>query len=332
MFMIGKENAKTWDEFISVRIPPKIDVDNGALIRMLEHPRGLSDVVLDTDTYNEIDDQFALAYLIKSDKQLNLKAIYAAPFYNLRSKNAKDGMEKSFEEIHKVLTLLDRQDLKEVVFHGSDCFLEDEHTPVVSDAAKDLIERAMGYSKDHPLYVLAIGAITNVASALLMKPEIRERIVVVWLGGNAVHWPHNREFNLFQDIAAGRVLFNSGVPIVQLPCMGVVSEFATSGPELNFHLKDKNKLCNYLLKITEEEVSNYHKDLHCVWTRIIWDVTVVGWMLEEGFMDSTLLHIPIPEYDDRYSFDQTRHFYRYVYHINRDALFQDLFKKLSECI
>ena len=37
------------------------------------------DVVLDTDTYNEIDDQYALAYLIKNDEKLKLKAIYAAP-------------------------------------------------------------------------------------------------------------------------------------------------------------------------------------------------------------------------------------------------------------
>ena len=44
-----------------------------------QKPKGKVDVVIDTDTYNEIDDQFAVAYLIKSDEKLNLKAIYAAP-------------------------------------------------------------------------------------------------------------------------------------------------------------------------------------------------------------------------------------------------------------
>lgn len=81
------------------------------LIKKLECPKGKIDVVLDTDTYNEIDDQFALAYMIKSDDKLNVKAIYAAPFFNEKSTGLADGMEKSYHEILKVLNLLDRNDL-----------------------------------------------------------------------------------------------------------------------------------------------------------------------------------------------------------------------------
>ena len=36
------------------------------LIRNLQAPAGHVDVILDTDAYNEIDDQFAIAYLINS--------------------------------------------------------------------------------------------------------------------------------------------------------------------------------------------------------------------------------------------------------------------------
>ena len=50
-------------------------MDQAKLIKRLEKPAGKIDVVLDTDTYNEIDDQFALAYLIRSDEKLNLKAV-----------------------------------------------------------------------------------------------------------------------------------------------------------------------------------------------------------------------------------------------------------------
>ena len=69
-------------------------MDQAKLINRLEKPAGKIDVVLDTDTYNEIDDQFALAYLIRSDEKLNLKAVYAAPFYNDKSTGPADGMEK----------------------------------------------------------------------------------------------------------------------------------------------------------------------------------------------------------------------------------------------
>lgn len=44
-------------------------------IARLKRPQGRIDVVLDTDTFNEVDDQFALAYLLQSEDRLNLKAI-----------------------------------------------------------------------------------------------------------------------------------------------------------------------------------------------------------------------------------------------------------------
>ena len=72
----------------------------------LEVPKGPVDVILDTDAYNEIDDQFAIAYLLRSKEKLNVKALYAAPFYNSRSCGAEDGMEKSYQEIHKLLNFL----------------------------------------------------------------------------------------------------------------------------------------------------------------------------------------------------------------------------------
>ena len=302
-------------------------MDQAAMMKRLERPTGKIDVVIDTDTYNEIDDQFALAYLIRSDEKLNLKAIYAAPFFNDKSTGPADGMERSYQEIMNILTLMEREDLKEVVYRGSTEYLPSETEPVISDAAKNLAERAMQYSAEKPLYVVAIGAITNVASALLLKPEIKDRIVLVWLGGHAHNWPNNKEFNLFQDVAAARIVFGCGVPLVQLPCMGVVSAFATSGPELEYHLRGKNKLCDYLVDYTTEEA------LRCggkvTWTRPIWDVTAVAWLLDGRFMEECLVHSPIPEYDDRYAFDNNRHFIKYVYHINRDALFEDLFTKLA---
>lgn len=217
------------------------------MIKRLEKPQGKIDVILDTDTYNEIDDQFALSYMVKSPEKLNVKAIYAAPFFNEKSTGPADGMEKSYEEILRLLTLLGREDLKQVVYRGSTEYMPSETEPVISDAAWDLAKRAMEYTEEHPLYVVAIGAITNISSALLLNPEIKNRIVLVWLGGHALHWPHNREFNLDQDIAGARIVFGCGVPLVQLPCMGVVSEFATGEQELEFHLRGKNELCDYLI-------------------------------------------------------------------------------------
>ena len=296
-------------------------------LSMLQKPTGPVDVVLDTDTYNEVDDQYALAYLIRSEDELNLKAIYAAPFFNKKAESVKDGMEKSYQEISKVLSLMKREDLNSIVYRGSESYLADENTPVVSDAAKDLAERAMNYTSEHPLDVIAIGAITNVASALLLNPEIGERMVVVWLGGHSFEWPHNREFNCFQDVASVRVVFDRA-PVVLLPCNGGVSAFATTQYELEHWLKGQNELCDYLYEITVEH--NVSRGRGVCWSKPIWDVTAVAWLLKGKFMEDRLEPAPIAEYDDKWAFDRTRPLIRYVYHIRRDALMEDMFNKLRK--
>jgi len=307
--------------------------DNESLIRRLRRPAdivasGIIDAVIDTDTYNEIDDQFALAFLIKSEEKIRLKAIYAAPFFNQLSSDPGDGMEKSYNEILNILSLMDRDDLKAAVKKGSLSYLPSETSPVDSPAARDLAERAMQYTPEKPLYVISIAAITNIASALLLKPEIKDRIVVIWLGGNAHFWPDTREFNMMQDVAAARVIFGCGAALVQLPCMGVVSAFRISGMELEYWLKGKNKLCDYLVSHSSEMAL---KDGGLAnWTRVIWDVTAVAWLLDGNFMLDYLVPSPIPQYDHRYSFDPNRHLIRYAYHIERDLLFKTLFETLSK--
>jgi inosine-uridine nucleoside N-ribohydrolase len=302
--------------------------NNESLIRRLNKPSGIVDAVIDTDTYNEVDDQYALSFLIKSDAKIKLKAIYAAPFLNHKSSSPADGMEKSYDEILNIVSLLERDDLKSIVKRGSTTFLASETEPVDSSAARDLAERAMNYTPEKPLYVISIGAITNIASALLINPEIRDRIVIVWLGGHAHFWPDTKEFNMMQDIAAARIVFGCGVALIQLPCMGVVSAFTVSGPELEYWLKGKNKLCDYLVQYTTESAI---KDGGLPnWTRVIWDVTAVGWLLGEDYMQDYLVPSPIPQYDHHYGFDPNRHFIRYVYHVERDRLFKTLFECLAK--
>ena len=305
-------------------------MNNLELIKSLEVPAGPIDVVLDTDAYNEVDDQYAIAYMLKNSDKLNCKAIYAAPFFNSRSTSPAEGMYKSYDEIMKILDLCDRTDLCDKVYKGSTTYLPDEKTPVISDAANDLVARAGAYSKENPLYVVAIGAITNVASAIIMDPTITDKIVIVWLGGHALEWPDNKEFNLYQDVAAARIIFGCKAPFVQLPCMGVVSGFDTTKPELEARLIGKNKLAHYLAQNTLDDMAHLAEDV--AWNRVIWDVTAVAWLLNENqrFMRERIIHAPIPEYDNRYAKSEDTHFMKYVYHINRTALFTDLFNKLTK--
>ncbi len=296
-------------------------------LRNLSVPKHPVDVILDTDTYNEIDDQFALAYLLHSADKLHTKAIYAAPFFNERSSGPADGMEKSYEEIMKLLDLM-KEELP--VFRGSAAFMENESTPILSPAALDLAERANSYSPENPLYVVAIGAITNVASAILLNPAVAENTVVVWLGGHALHFHDTKEFNMRGDVAAARVVMQSGVPFVQLPCRGVVSSFTVSKPELDYWLKGKNPLADYLAENTIQQAESYASGT--AWTRCIWDVTAVAWLLNEDdcFMLSRIIPTPLPTYEYQYEEVENSPEMCYVYYIHRDKLMTDLFRKLTD--
>src|ERR687893_736331 len=93
-------------------------LDEARRLALLQPPAGRVRMVLDTDTYNEIDDQFALVYALLSPERLEVEAIYAAPFHNSRSSGPEDGMLKSYDEILRVLARLGREH-DGFVFHGS---------------------------------------------------------------------------------------------------------------------------------------------------------------------------------------------------------------------
>ncbi len=312
-------------------------MDTATLLARLECPPldEVLDVVIDSDAFNEIDDQYAIAYALRAPERFNVLAINAAPFFTetipvIRDKASSpaEGMAKSYDEILRLLGLLGEERLREATYRGSESYLPDESTPVESDAARAIVRLALERPADDPLYVLATGAITNVASAILMEPSIVERIVVVWLGGQAFHWPDNAEFNLMQDVAAARVLFGCGCPVVLLPCKGVVSEFRVSRAELERYLKGKNEVCDYLTSITVKEAHDNGRDEY--WSRTIWDVTPFAWLVNpDEFCYSTIEHSPIPEYDDHYSHDPRRHPIRYVYYVRRDLILEDLCRKLT---
>ncbi len=301
-------------------------VDEQKLLQRLQHPWGQVRMVLDTDAYNEIDDQYAIAYALLRPDRLNVEAIYAAPFANMHAASPAEGMEKSYEEILRVLERLSRTDLADRVLRGSRGYLTNEDTPQPSDAARDLVRRAMALPDGEFLYVVAIGAISNVASAILMEPRIIEKIVIVWLGGNAYTWPDTREFNLIQDTAAARVVFDCGAAVVQLPCMGVVSHLTTTQPELAHHLQGKSAIADYLYETTCNEVAQYGGG-KC-WSRVIWDVSAIAWLLGEGVRD-VLVHSPIVNNSGRYSFDSRRHFIRCADWVDRDVIFAGMFEALG---
>ncbi|HTJ92372.1 MAG TPA: nucleoside hydrolase [Pararobbsia sp.] len=294
-------------------------------VARLEPPTRNIRVVIDSDTFNEIDDQFAIAYALMSTHRMNVEAIYAAPFFNSRSTGPGHGMELSYEEILRLLTLMKRSH-EGFVFRGSTDYVGDAQKPQRNDAVDDLIERALASTPEDPLYIIALAAITNVASAILIEPRIIDRIVLVWLGGHALWWPDTREFNLRQDVGGARVVLDSGVPLVLLPCMGVVSTLRTTIAELAAYVEPTGELGAFLTA----RVRGYGDEKQTPgWSKPIWDMAPVAWLNDARMMHASLRPSPVLNPDVRWSIDPSRHLVRVVDYIDRDAVFGDFFARLA---
>ena len=285
--------------------------------------------VIDTDTNNEIDDQFALVHALLSP-EIRIEAVYAAPFKNAHAATAEAGMEQSFEEI---LNVYDHLGLPELppVFRGSRRNLTGYGTPEKSPATEHLIGTA--FASDEPLYVLGIGAITNVANALLLEPKLVEKMVVVWLGGHAHHWAHTWEFNLEQDVLGSALLLDSGVPVVHLPCQGVVSKLHTTVPEMERYVRGRGKIGDYLFDLFADHVEQDKLPTYAR-SKELWDSAVVAWTLNPDWFETDLRPTPcVMETKEprriAWSFDARRHLLRYVYNLHRDPILRDFFDKLA---
>ncbi|WP_026489364.1 nucleoside hydrolase [Butyrivibrio sp. XBB1001] len=163
-------------------------------------------VIVDTDAACEADDPFAIAHALLSPK-LIVKGIIAEHF------KIPGSMEKSYDEI---MTILDAMALEVPVFHGQKGPLSQDKE--ISEAVDFIIKEAKR-EDDKPLFILCQGAITNVAKALQVEPQIKDKITVIWIGthGEAPCTAPFTEFNSVNDIEAANFVLQSGTNIWLVP-------------------------------------------------------------------------------------------------------------------
>lgn len=278
-------------------------------------------VILDTDTYNECDDQFALAYMIKSQDIFNIEAITVAPYsHKERNETVISGREKSYNEILKICNWLNF-DTTNKVFKGAEDYICNGYDET-NDAVNKIIEVAL---KNNKTYILAIGAITNVALAIKKEPKIIDRIEVIWLGGHSLLQNNNLEFNFKQDVSAVRIVFESKVKLTIIPCKNVASNLRTSVYELNHYLKDKSELCNYLIN------RFYNDGYHGIQERrVIWDISVIAYMINKEWFTSEDISCPNIKEDTSYELTTNNHKITMINYIDVNKVYEDLFEKLGE--
>lgn len=335
--------------------------------KKLSIPPGKIHLIIDTDAKNEIDDQFAVSWALRSKDHFYVDAIYAAPFSHKTffdnvgrdshgiNENSSTGMEQSYDEIIKLCDILG-EDTTGRVFRGADGYINDRCEPVNSDASEDLIQRAR--ASTDTIYIASIGACTNVASALLKAPDIADKIVVVWLGGQQPIFGHGNEFNMGQDPRAAHHLFGCGVPVVWIPCMNIASLLVLTDDDVRQKLLGKSKIGTYLTEIMLEQFPNLDKALtratthrtlqlkgredqteeyfaqfpsrHVAWSRTVWDVATIAYLKNPGWVQSMLINAPVIQGDCTYFEDNNRtNSIRMATYCQRDLIFGDMIACLN---
>lgn len=180
-------------------------------------------VIVDNDFAGDPDDLVQLAHHLLCPS-VALRAVISS---HLRPGDGFDpGPHSAANGARRVAELAEvlGVDLSGVLVVGSEDALDDERTPKPSAGVDRIVAEARRTDTEQPLFVACGGGLTEVASALLLAPDVADRMTVVWIGGGedpaiAVPPPGDPtpEYNLGIDLAAARVVLASRVPLWQVP-------------------------------------------------------------------------------------------------------------------
>lgn len=349
-------------------------LDRETMRRRLEPPSNKPvRLLIDTDTANEIDDQYALAWALLSPEHMTVEAVTAEPFsfahhrpnllaaeraildgtdhkdhlvggfqgwinrLHAAGRKAEDlqftlpdrGMELSYKEI---VTIYEKLSIPHAgkVFRGADRYMPAADEPVHSESVDVIIDLAK--TGTEPLYIAAMGCVTNIASALLKAPEIVENIVVIWTSSYPSTAVHNNRpsLNLVQDPHASRLLFDCGVPHIYQPGYQVGAQLKISLPEMQAFVRGRGAIGDYLYHLYT------HNPLHEMFaltdtarrTWVIWDIITIAWLINPAWVPTYLTTSPVLDENLYWQKTETRHLMAEAHDVQRDEIFLDFYNKL----
>nr|WP_136252841.1 nucleoside hydrolase [Ningiella ruwaisensis] len=236
-------------------------------------------IVLDADTANEIDDLYAVV------------AALIEPTWNIKALNATHWQtshwtsDNSMEDSHRLNQVLLGYLQKPVptkrggVARMFDWGDQAQH----SAAAYEIIKQAHAMPMGERLTVIALGALTNVGSALFIDPSIAEKINLYWLG-TSYDFENGilgtTDFNAIMDTQALHLLLKSDVPMTIIPVNVAV--------DMQFNRQDTEQRLSGLHPLGDFLVSRWTNHMDgSRYDRAIWDLALIYAMMEPEWAETT---------------------------------------------
>ena len=277
-------------------------------------PAGPLRVIIDTDTGNEVDDQYALALALGAPDRLRIEGLIAAHFGDA---GGAKGIDKSYAELQRVVEKAGLPG-RFPVQRGADPFQYRDRPPS-AEGVDFIIERARRATPAEPLWLVLLGPATDAAAALLKAPDIADRLVVFWHG--RTQWPVRCwNFNAYNDARAARLLF-------ELPCRFILFD---TGTYLRLHpdesarrLAPLGPLGAYLHEI------RMRTPQHASPAKGFYDLGDIAALVDPSCVRWERVNAPAVEPDLSYDFSRNYGEIVRIYHIESDPAFRLLEQALA---
>jgi inosine-uridine nucleoside N-ribohydrolase len=166
-----------------------------------------------SDAKNEIDDVWAIALAILSPERFDLEGFVGSNFDHTHTGVGPKSIALSVGQIDTILQKAGMKGKYPVYAGGNP--MQYELEPVESAGVDFIIKRAMAGTPENPLWIVGLGSATDIASAYLKEPRIKDRVIVFWHGRTHPTWPYRaHNYNVKGDMHAARMLFHAPFPFV----------------------------------------------------------------------------------------------------------------------
>lgn len=275
-------------------------------------------VIVDTDAACEADDPFAIAHALMTPR-FQVRGVIAEQFGGTSGDKT---VERSYGVIQHVMELMGVTDVP--IYRGAEHPLETEDATPPSEAADFIIREAQQPREDR-LYVLCMGAITNVAIALNKCPEIASKLIIIWIGGG--FYPKGGwEFNLMNDYRAANVVFKSQVELWQVP-MECYTQMQVGYAELECKVEPCGEIGHFLFEQMQELGMSAEWISGECWS--LGDSPSVGLALNPGCGWAREDNAPIVDENGYYVGQVENHRIRIYHRIDSRYILEDFFAKLK---
>lgn len=224
-------------------------------------------VILDADTANEVDDIYALSRAL-IEPSWDILALNAVQW------QASHWTEpRSMENSHRLnQVLLAEMGLDIKTRRGGVARMYDwgdmaQH----SAAAYEIIQQAKALPEEQKLTVIALGALTNIASAIYIDPSITSRISLYWIGSTYDFEEgvmKKQDFNAIMDVQALEIILMSEVELYVLP-INIAAKMQFDYEDTKSKLLPDHSLTRLLLDRWYEHLDGGRK------SRVIWDLALI---------------------------------------------------------